>query len=71
MLGLSVAMGLEKMNPRTFVIVISISLGVALASYGELNLCVSNLILSQVQTKSVDWFKIASPAFSVDLSVKR
>jgi hypothetical protein len=37
-------MGLEKMNPRTFIIVIAISLGVALASYGELNLFVPNFI---------------------------
>lgn len=44
-LGLSVAMGLEKMNPRTFVIVIAISMGVALASYGELNLYVFPLSL--------------------------
>lgn len=43
-LGLSVAMGLEKMNPRTFVIVISISAGVALASYGELNFVLGGFI---------------------------
>lgn len=35
-LGLSVFMGLEKMVPQKFVIVICISLGVALASYGEI-----------------------------------
>lgn len=33
---MSVAFGLEQMQPRKFVIVIAISCGVALASYGEI-----------------------------------
>ena len=37
-LGLSVLMGLEKMNPRTFIVVGAISFGVALASVGEIDL---------------------------------
>lgn len=43
-LGLSVMMGLEKMNPRTFIIVIAISTGVALASFGELNFVLGGFI---------------------------
>ncbi|BGP12641.1 hypothetical protein JCM10213_008779 [Rhodosporidiobolus nylandii] len=35
-LGMSVLFGLEQMQPRKFVIVIAISCGVALASYGEI-----------------------------------
>ncbi|GAA5891115.1 hypothetical protein JCM6882_006427 [Rhodosporidiobolus microsporus] len=35
-LGMSVLFGLEQMQPRKFVIVIAISAGVALASYGEI-----------------------------------
>ncbi|TNY21993.1 triose-phosphate transporter family-domain-containing protein [Rhodotorula diobovata] len=36
-LGMSVLFGLEQMQPRKFVIVIAISCGVALASYGEID----------------------------------
>lgn len=43
-LGMSVLFGLEKMNPRTFVIVIAISCGVALASYGEINFVFSGFM---------------------------
>ncbi|GAA6004435.1 hypothetical protein JCM10207_000726 [Rhodosporidiobolus poonsookiae] len=35
-LGMSVLFGLEQMQPRKFIIVIAISAGVALASYGEI-----------------------------------
>lgn len=38
-LTMSVLMGLDKFNKRTATTVVAISLGVALASYGELNLC--------------------------------
>ena len=37
---MSVLMGLETPTQRTLVIVVFISSGVALASYGELKLCV-------------------------------
>ncbi|KAK4055190.1 hypothetical protein OIV83_000470 [Microbotryomycetes sp. JL201] len=43
-LGMSVLFGLEKLNPRTFIIVIAISCGVALASYGEINFVLSGFI---------------------------
>ncbi|SCZ90190.1 BZ3500_MvSof-1268-A1-R1_Chr1-3g01829 [Microbotryum saponariae] len=43
-LGLSVVAGLEKMNPRTFMIVIAISSGVALASFGEIDFVLSGFI---------------------------
>ncbi|ORY69271.1 triose-phosphate transporter family-domain-containing protein [Leucosporidium creatinivorum] len=43
-LGMSVLAGLEKMNPRTFIIVIAISSGVALASYGEINFVMSGFV---------------------------
>ncbi|KAK4057689.1 hypothetical protein OIO90_001337 [Microbotryomycetes sp. JL221] len=43
-LGMSVLFGLEKMNPRTFIIVIAISCGVALASYGEINFVLSGFL---------------------------
>ncbi|GAA6046599.1 hypothetical protein JCM3770_006231 [Rhodotorula araucariae] len=36
-LGMSVLFGLEQMQPRKFIIVIAISCGVALASYGEID----------------------------------
>ena len=39
-LSMSVLMGLEKFNQRTATIVCAISFGVALASYGEVDLCV-------------------------------
>lgn len=40
---MSVLMGLDKFNKRTAITVVAISLGVALASYGELNLYVPSL----------------------------
>ncbi|SCV68331.1 BQ2448_452 [Microbotryum intermedium] len=43
-LGLSVVAGLEKMNPRTFMIVVAISCGVALASFGEVDFVFSGFI---------------------------
>ncbi|KAM0793492.1 hypothetical protein ACM66B_000932 [Microbotryomycetes sp. NB124-2] len=43
-LGMSVLFGLEKLNPRTFIIVIAISCGVALASYGEINFVLSGFL---------------------------
>lgn len=42
-LGMSVAFGLESPSQRTLVIVLCISAGVALASYGEIDLCVDNV----------------------------
>jgi len=43
-LGMSVVMGLEKPNQRTWAIVILISAGVALASYGEIDFALSGFI---------------------------
>ncbi|GAA5995216.1 uncharacterized protein JCM10292_004605 [Rhodotorula paludigena] len=43
-LGMSVLFGLEQMQPRKFVIVIAISCGVALASYGEIDFDLSGFL---------------------------
>ena len=43
-LTLSVAMGLDHFNQRKTAIVVVISLGVAIASYGELNFVFSGFI---------------------------
>ncbi|BGP27747.1 DUF250 domain containing membrane protein [Rhodotorula toruloides] len=43
-MGMSVLMGLERFNQRTATIVVAISAGVALASYGELNFVFSGFI---------------------------
>ncbi|GAA5972849.1 hypothetical protein JCM11641_003971 [Rhodosporidiobolus odoratus] len=43
-LGMSVLMGLDKFNQRTFIVVLAISFGVALASYGEVVFVFSGFI---------------------------
>lgn len=47
-LCMSVVMGLEKFNQRTTIVVIAISFGVALASFGELDFALGGFIFQSL-----------------------